>query len=247
MQSWSVGIMCFNEAGTIQKVIADTVRVAAEISNNNYEVIVVDDCSTDNSKELIEQSVLLHPNVRLVHHPINRGIGGTLRSIYFNASKENVVAVCGDGQFDLDELRAKPEFHTGEFISFFRLQNTEYNGFRNFLSFFNKWFNKYILRIFLKDVNWVKAYKTHIVKELNLEIKSSLVESEICSKLMQSGAKACEFESRYLPRTYGVSKGSSWRIVRKAIADLFSLYLVVRRFNKSNGLKLRNLLANKTA
>jgi dolichol-phosphate mannosyltransferase len=242
MQSWSAGIMCFNEAGTIQQVIADTVRVVSEISGGNYEVIVVDDCSTDNSKALVEEVLPLYPNVKLVHHPVNQGIGGTLRSIYFNATCENVVAVCGDGQFDLEELRMKPAFSRHEFVSFFRLQNTEYNGFRNFLSFFNKWFNKYALKIYLNDVNWVKAYKTEVIHALHLELKSSLVESEICSKLMQAGAKACEFQSKYLPRTYGVSKGSSWKIVRKAVADLFSLFLVVKKYNRKHGKDLRSLL-----
>lgn len=243
MQSWSAGIMCYNEAGTIQQVIADTLKVLKEISNGDFEVIVVDDCSTDNSKSLVEEMLPDNKELKLVHHPVNRGIGGTLRSIYFNATKENVVAICGDGQFDLSELKMKTEFSNGEFISFFRLQNTEYNGFRNFLSFFNKWFNKYMLKIYLNDVNWVKVYKTHIIRELDLQIKSSLVESEICSKLMQAGGKANEFKSKYLPRTYGVSKGSSWKIVRKAIADLFSLFWVVNKFNRKNGKNLQKLLS----
>lgn len=244
MQSWSAGIMCYNEAGTVQAVIADTVRVLSEISNGDFEVLVVDDCSTDNSKALVEEILPQYPQVKLIHHEENRGIGGTLRSIYFNATKENVVAICGDGQFDLDELRMKPEFANGEFVSFFRLQNTQYNGFRNFLSFFNKWFNQYMLKIYLNDVNWVKAYKTKIIQSLELEIKSSLVESEICSKLMQAGAKASEFKSKYLPRTYGVSKGSSWKIVRKAMADLLTLFLVVKKFNRKKGAAIKRLLAS---
>jgi glycosyltransferase involved in cell wall biosynthesis len=239
MQSWSAGILCYNEAGTIQQVITDTVRVVSAISNDDYEIIVVDDCSTDDSRALVEELLPKFPKLKLVHHPENQGIGGALRSIYFNASKENVIAICGDGQFDVDELLVKPEFSIGEFISFYRLQNTQYNGFRNFLSFFNKWFNQYLLGIFLHDVNWVKAYKTALVRDLELEIKSSLVESEICSKLLKAGAKPLEFQSKYLPRTYGVSKGSSWKIVRKAIMDLFSLFLVVRRFNRKNGKALR--------
>src|SRR5687767_10139345 len=108
MQSWSAGILCYNEAGTIQQVVADTVRVVGEISGGNFEVIVVDDCSTDNSRALVEAILPQYPNVKLVHHEVNKGIGGALRSIYYNAEKENVIAICGDGQFDLEELRVKP-------------------------------------------------------------------------------------------------------------------------------------------
>ncbi|MBS3914075.1 MAG: glycosyltransferase family 2 protein [Bacteroidetes bacterium] len=245
MQSWSAGILCYNEAGTIEKVIRDTVAVMARVSGGDFEVFVVDDCSTDNSKSIIEKCALEIPEVKLIHHDVNKGIGEALRSIYRAANKENVVTICGDGQFDVQELLVKTEFDNHEFISFFRLQNTQYNGFRNFLSFFNKWFNKYLLKIFLNDVNWVKAYKTRTIKMLDLQIKSSLVESEICSKLMHSGAKPIEFQSKYLPRIYGVSKGSSWKIVRKAISDLMSLFLVVRKFNKKNGKQLKSVLYSK--
>ncbi len=241
-QSWSIGIMCYNEEGAIRQVIADTVRVATRLAGTRYEIFVVNDCSTDSSKKIILECVDEFIGVKLVDHPVNLGIGGALRSIYAHAQKENVVAICGDGQFDVEELLGKPEFDNREFISYYRLQNTEYNGFRNFLSFFNKWFNQYLLKIYLHDVNWVKVYKTEVIRRLDLKLQSSLVESEICSKLMHAGARPTEYQSRYLPRTSGVSKGSSWRIVRKAVADMAGLFLEVRRFNRVKGAELKLIM-----
>lgn len=242
MQSWSLGILCYNEAGTIQQVIKDSERILQKIAGNDYEIIVVDDCSADGSYELINECVKQIPKVKMVHHEVNKGIGEALRSIYFNATKENVVAICGDNQFDVNELLETPAFERNEFVAFYRLQNTEYNGFRNMLSFFNKWFNRYFLSISLKDVNWVKAYKSDIVKSLNLELKSSLVESEICSKLIQAGATPKEYKSKYLPRTYGSSKGSSFKIVLKAISDLWKLYRVVKKYTRKYGTQLSLML-----
>ncbi|MBL7812805.1 MAG: glycosyltransferase family 2 protein [Bacteroidetes bacterium] len=238
MQTWSVGILCYNEAGTIRQVIQDTVAVLQQLSPAGNQVIVVDDCSTDGSLEIIQNCIAEFPNIELVHHEVNKGIGAGLRAIYSGAKLENVVAICGDGQFDVQELLSKPEFSYAEFLSFYRLQNTQYNGFRNFLSYFNKWFNRFLLRIDLKDVNWVKAYKTQIVQKLELQLTSSLVESEICSKLIHAGAKPLQFESKYLPRVYGVSKGSSFAIVKKAILDLWSLFRVVKRFDRNRNFSL---------
>jgi len=233
-QSWSIVIFCFNEVGTIASVTERAVKILQEDMNLEvYEVLIVDDGSTDGSRDIIQQLPAKFASVRYIFHPHNQGIGHALRTGYFHAQYENVCAVPADGQFDLAELIPFRFVNTQTFISFYRKENTSYNFFRNSLSATNKWVNAWLNGFQLKDVNWVKIYKRAPLLDMNLEIESSLVESEICAKFLSWGYQAIEVESKYLQRIAGVSKGSSWKIVRQAIRDTLLLSQVLRRFRKN--------------
>jgi glycosyltransferase involved in cell wall biosynthesis len=234
MQSWTVGILCYNEAGTIEKVFLDTISVLKRMTTD-FEIIIVDDASNDGSIDIVKNlSNDYSKFLRVLYHKSNMGIGLSIRDIYFNAVKENVVFVPGDGQFEVKELYPYASFPMNNFIAFYRKENQSYSFFRNSLSYMNKQFNRLFLGLELRDVNWVKVYKTSILKQLDLQSKSSIIESEICSKLAIKKIKAIEVESKYIPRVYGESKGSSWKIIKKVYAELWSVYLLVRKYKKLN-------------
>lgn len=232
-QSWSIVIFCYNEVGTIASVTERAIKTLKEdMGLDTFEVLIVDDGSTDGSRQIIEKLPKMHPKVRYVFHPQNKGIGHALRTGYSNAQYENVCAVPADGQFDLAELIPFRWVEDRTFVSFYRKENTSYNFFRNSLSATNKWVNAWLNGFQLKDVNWVKIYKRAPLLDMKLEIESSLIESEICAKFLFWGFTPVEVESKYLQRISGVSKGSSWKIVRQAIRDTLLLSQVLRRFRK---------------
>lgn len=230
-QSFTIGVMCYNEAGTIEKVVREAQTTMQQITAD-FEILVVDDESTDGTRDILQQLQLSVPELRVHLHEHNKGIGGALRSIYREAKKEWVGMIPGDGQFDMKEYLAVMPVPGNAFVSFWRRENTSYNLFRNILSGINKKLNQSMFRITLKDVNWTKIYKKSDLDRLQLELESSLVESEIAAKLLFFGVKAIEVESKYLPRTYGQSKGASFKTVVKAIRDISILLRVVRKFKK---------------
>ncbi len=231
MQTWSVGVLCYNEAGSLEHVVAHLREVMQKITST-FEIIIVDDCSTDGSGEIALKLEKQFPEVRTVLHQQNKGIGGALKSIYDNSRYENIAFIPGDGQFDVDEYLPYPVVAPGTFISFYRKENTSYSVFRNILSLFNKKLNKVFIGIDLRDVNWTKIYKKADIDQLDLQLTSSLIESEICAKLLFLGIKVIEVESKYLPRTSGQSKGSSFAIVKKALKDTGVLISIMRKFRK---------------
>ncbi len=235
-QSWTIGILCYNEAGTIRQEVEKTLGVLHSMASH-YEVIVVDDGSKDGSTSIVQQLSEEYPEVKAVIFETNKGIGAGLNTIYATAQYENVLATAGDGQFDVNELLPFASFPANGFVSFYRMENTIYNGYRNVLSFVNKKLNQQLLGITVKDVNWAQVYKTAHLRQIDISLKSSLVGSEICAKLIYLGVQAIHQQSRYLPRTYGESKGSNFKTVIKAFKDILILLAIMRRFRKTHKAK----------
>ena len=94
---------CYNDAPTIGGLVRDVHAVLERIVPD-FEVIVVDDGSTDGSGALLDELAGELPRLRVVHHERNRGYGGALISGFAAASKDWVFYTDGDGQYDAREV-----------------------------------------------------------------------------------------------------------------------------------------------
>lgn len=229
-QTWSVIIMCYNEAGNLPLLVHKLQQTLTKLTTNTTEIIIVNDGSTDESMNDILALAEQYSNVRYIDHMVNKGIGHTLLSGYKAARYENVTALPGDGQFDPDELLPFGDVPEKHFVSFYRIENTHYSMSRNILSWINKILNRLFLGIRMHDVNWVKIYKRSELQKIHFAITSSLIETEICSKLLLMGNCIREVESKYLPRQRGKSRGASLKIVMMALRDILKLILVIQIF-----------------
>src|SRR5438067_6754824 len=93
----------FNDAGTIASMVLAAVHTCAALSDD-YEVIVVNDGSTDYTGEVLADIASRYDRVRIITHATNRGYGGALRTGFKAASKELVFYTDGDAQYDAHEL-----------------------------------------------------------------------------------------------------------------------------------------------
>jgi glycosyltransferase involved in cell wall biosynthesis len=230
---FTIGVMCYNEEGSIERVVNNIFEELGELVE--LQVLVVDDGSSDKSVEIVKKMQSQYDRLDLIAKSENIGIGGTLCSIYTQAMGDYVVAIPGDGQFDICELTPFLGFKKGEFVNLYRTENTTYGLFRNSLSLLNKMINKLLVGLDIKDVNWILVFRTEDLHEIfPIELKSNILTSEICAKLVYKGAKILEAESRYLPRTSGKSRGASLKIVWKAAMETARLIWVVRRYKWQN-------------
>lgn len=229
-QNWSIIILCFNEESGIKKVVEESVKTLKIISKNKGQIVIVNDGSSDNSHHIITDLKREYPIITYIKHSKNKGIGEALHSGYSNAIEENVIMVSGDGQFDVSELIPYKNFSENTFLTFYRVNNQIYSHARKFLSESNRLINQYFIGIKLKDVNFIKAYKNTSLKNLNLKTRSSLVETEICSKLITLGNTPIEIESTYQENLGGEDSGASLKIIKKAIWDLPKLIWVCFQF-----------------
>ncbi len=200
--------------------------------SDDFEIIIVNDGSTDETARECEQLLYVHSFVKLITHSKNMGIGMALRSGYSAASKEYVCAVPGDGQFNVDELRQVKPFPLNIYYSFYRPQ-THYSIYRMCLTWGNRLFNQHILAVYLRDVNWIKVYRREHIAMANPQLHSSLIESEICAKLYKSEIMPIEIPSDYLPRNSGKSKGGGIKTLRMALRETLKLWWVVFKYKSA--------------
>ncbi len=234
-QTWSLVVFCYNEVGTLSRVVDKLVSTFEHYRPGQYEILIVDDGSTDGSADLVRRIASQYAVVKPLLHATNRGIGHALRTGYAQARYENLTAVPADGQFDTDELIPYLNLPAETFVSFYRLENTTYTLARNALSYANRLINRLFLGLNLHDVNWVKIYKTGAVQALPIVLESSLIDSDLCAKLITSGHRVRQIESVYHPREAGASKGASWNVVRLALGDTLTLARILRTFKHEQG------------
>ncbi len=221
-------IFCYNEEGAVANTISSA-KMFLERFADRFQIILVNDGSVDNTMKICSEFCFSDKRISLINHERNVGIGMALKSGYEFAEMEYVCAIPGDGQFDIYELSAIKPFTNKVFYSFYRTQ-TNYSFYRKSLTRFNRLFNQHALGIYLRDVNWIKVYRNEQLNAIKPELTSSLIESEICAKLYKSGITPIEIPSKYLNRKSGVSRGGSWFTLKKAIADIAKLWIVVIRF-----------------
>src|SRR5919108_5415229 len=93
----------YNDGGTIASLVIRAVQVIGRLTPD-FEVIVVDDGSSDHTAEIIDELARTYPQVRAVHHSVNRGYGAALRTGFASASKDLIAYTDGDGQYDPSEI-----------------------------------------------------------------------------------------------------------------------------------------------
>jgi glycosyltransferase involved in cell wall biosynthesis len=227
--NWSIILFCYNEEKTIEQVVLSVIDFIKTHENTDSEIIIVNDGSSDKSSDIINELGKKNKIIKVINHSKNLGIGKALMTGYENAKKEFVCAVPCDGQFDVRELNKIDNIEDNIFYSFYR-ENKNYNFYRNSLSFINYCLNRYLLSNRLKDVNWIKVYKRQHIELINIQLVSSLVESEISSKLIKKGVRFKEFPSHYLPRIGGKPKGGNIKTVSKALYEMIKLIYVVWKY-----------------
>jgi glycosyltransferase involved in cell wall biosynthesis len=226
-QSWSLIILSYNEEASIRNVIIDAWNLLCQNGVSSFEIIVVDDGSSDNSVEAVNELAAQNVEVRLVALETNRGIGEALRIGYSSSKYDNVGMIPGDGQFDVSELLPFLEIPEKTVISFVRRQKPGYSLFRNALSFTNRAVMYCLVARDISDINWVKIYKGEALRALQLRLRSSLIESEILAKLLNRGHHIVHVPSKYLPRAGGTSSSASIKNLYRVLRETLALIIAV--------------------
>jgi len=216
----SIVIPCYNEKDTIEKIV-EAVRGAAIESK---EIIVVDDCSQDGTKAVLEERVAQIAD-RIIYHPVNRGKGAALRSGFAAATGEIVLVQDADLEYNPEDYPVLLEpLLSGKADAVF---GSRFMGGRphRVLFFWHMAGNRFLtlLSNIFTNLNLTdmetgyKAFKASVIKSIHLEEDRFGIEPEIIAKLARRGCRIYEVGISYSGRTYAEGKKVNWKDGVRAI------------------------------
>jgi glycosyltransferase involved in cell wall biosynthesis len=227
-----VGIFfpAFNEEGNIEQSVRSAVEVLSELCSD-YEVLVVNDASTDRTGEIADSLARHNSKIRVIHHPENRKLGGAMRTGFREAKKEFVFYVDADNPVDFRDLGKALELMDGSNLSDksdvvigYRLNRDETLK----RTIYSKVYNLMIRILFglkVKDVNFsFKLFRRRVLDTIPLRTASSFLDAELLIASKRAGFTINEIGIRYYPRITGKSTMASPKVIWKVVCDM-SAYL----------------------
>lgn len=230
--SLSVFFPCYNEKDSICSLTEKAIAVAGEICDD-FEVILVDDGSSDGTAELADELAEKYPAVRVIHHPVNKGYGAALQSGFRAATKDCIFYTDGDGQFDIAELiNVLPLIAHCDIVSGYRINRQE--GMLRKLNAFC--WTRMVCLLFdlkLKDIDCAfKLYKREIFDTIEMHSTGALIDTEILARAIRKGYTVAQIGVHHYPRTAGQSTGANVKVILRAFKELFKLRKQIRQTGK---------------
>jgi glycosyltransferase involved in cell wall biosynthesis len=218
----SIVLPCFNEEANVADAIRYAAAAAAAVATE-YEVIVVNDGSTDATAERAAAFAAADEHVRLVVHAVNRGYGDALRSGLDAARMPWIFLTDADLQFDLRELeRFVPLALAGDadLLVGRRAQRQDPLVRRANARAWN-WLVRRLFTIPVRDVDCAfKLVRAEALDGIELKASGAMISTELIVRLLARGARLQERDVRHRPRVAGEQSGANPRVVLRAFREL---------------------------
>jgi glycosyltransferase involved in cell wall biosynthesis len=226
--SISVFFPFLNEKDNIRRVYEEASTVLKKIGRD-YEIILVDDGSTDGTSRIADDIAASDTRVKVVHHAAKSGYGAALQSGFRAATKELVFYTDGDCQFDLNELPPLlPLMKQYDIVSCFRINRQE-NIRRRLNAWLWTWLICTLFGLKIRDMNCAfKLYKRKIFDVIKMESKGTLLNSEILARAKRRGFTMTQVGVTHYPRATGKA-GPKTKVIFKAFLELGKLYGQIKR------------------
>ncbi len=229
LPSISAFFPAYNEEANVAAMVERLRAVLPEVSDD-YEIIVVDDGSSDRTAEIADGLAAADPHVRVVHHAQNRGYGGALKSGFTASRKAYVFFTDGDGQFDVGEiallLPALPQY---DVVIGYRIDRAE-GGLRRVNAGAWNWLVRRLFGIPSRDVDCAfKLFDRRVFDVVHPEAEGAMISTEILARTVRAGFRITEVGVHHYPRRHGTPTGANPLVIARAFYELFKLYRRITR------------------
>lgn len=246
-----VSLLCwaYNEEECIREFLL-RIDALLKASCADYEIVVIDDCSTDRTNEIVRELMPEIPQMVLYRNETNRNVGYSCRRAIREAKKEFLFWQTVDWSYDISLLRAYLEcLMENDVVAGVRRapvsQRTGFSKFvatvwqlfgRNltkrsdtlgkaFVSICNYLLIRVLYRFPMSDYQNVVFFRTSLVQSLQIEADSSFACPELLLKCYWRGARIKEVPISFIPRVAGEAKGTRLGSIIKSARDVFGFWL----------------------
>lgn len=224
----SIVIPAHNEASTVAAVVTDHAAAAASLGVR-FEIVVLDDGSTDVTHDIVAGLVPAIPELRLHRHERNLGVGRSLLDLYSLAVGTWIYFTPADGQVPASELASLWAARTGRVLVVGRRLPRSDSLPRRLSSTIYAAAMRVVFRVGVWDINSCKLYLASSLRPAWPATSSSFAEGEILIRMRRQGGSIAEVPIRHLPRTAGRAHGADWIVLARMLFDFTRFALTQRR------------------
>jgi glycosyltransferase involved in cell wall biosynthesis len=218
-----------NEEANLEALVEEALGALPALADA-FEIIIVNDGSRDRTGEIADRLAGLHPDlVRVVHHPVNRGYGGALRS-GFEAARHGLLAFTdGDRQFrvaDLGRLIARLQAaDQPDAVVGYRIRRAD-PPIRLVYARTYRLANRIFFGLRVRDVDCAaKLFRREALEGVNVESGGAFFSAELLIKLRNLRRSVVEVGVPHHPRTAGSPTGARPSVIWRAMKDFWALRL----------------------
>ena len=228
----SVFFPAYNDSGTIASMVVTAVLTARQLTPD-YEVVIVNDHSSDATGEILEELARMYPRVRVVHHPQNRGYGGALQTGFATATKPLLFYTDGDAQYDPREMvllweRMRDDV---DLVNGYKVSRSD--PVHRIL--IGRMYHHAMKRLFglrVRDIDCdFRLIRRTVFDRVRLTMTSGAICLEMMKKIQDAGFGIVEVPVHHYHRAYGKSQFFNFPRILRSLRDVAKLWLalVVRR------------------
>lgn len=226
IKSLSIFFPAYNDSQSIPRLIQTVNCVAGDITND-YEILVINDGSKDDTKDIVEELRKRYKKLKIIHHSKNLGYGAALASGFRNSKKEWIFYTDGDGQYDPKELllllkNSSPDI---DVVNGYKLRRSD-NFARKILGQLYNFSIHMLYSIPISDIDCdFRLIRRSKINNIKLNSSGGSVCLELILKLQKNGARFAEVGVNHYKREYGHSHFFNLKNILKMFFENFNFYL----------------------
>ena len=224
--SLSIFFPTYNEALNIRESVERTIDVVTKSPYiSEFEILIINDGSKDNTLEVAEQLANEYPHVRVVNHGQNMGYGSALKTGIKEAKLDYIFFTDADLQFDIVELQ-NLVVHADKYPVVIGYRAPRQDPFMRLLNA-RVWnmLNRALFGLKVRDIDCAfKLFRRDLVQNLKLRSGGAMISAETLIRLSRRKVAIKEVPVSHLPRVAGSPTGAKPTVIARAFGEMVRLY-----------------------